>query len=266
MTQPTPPPGTRARPRHLDPAIVAYENALEHGALVRIKTQTVTQGPGLLAGSQVLHFQYNPETITRTRQGAWDARKQRRPGSGAPQTTRTERGGMGSGAVNAESEQITLKLVFDATEAILAKQPGAGDGILPELAFLEITALGKESTTTTTPGAAARPGQRAQPVRPDELLLVLGGSRTFPVVITNLTITEQKFLPTLVPIRAEVDLRLTVLEAGESAYREWIQKAFADLVTQRQNRAEVARQHSALDAVTAALTQSLFRPRDDGAG
>lgn len=263
----TTPPGTDPRPtRFLDPAIIAMDGALEHGALVRLRSAEPDLSSGTVAlggsgdeASQVLHFQHNPETMTRTRQGRWEARPQRRSGTPSP-SERTSRGAQGSGAVNAESEQITLKLVFDATEAILAARPQAADvGVLPELAFFEVTTLGKESQGGAT---AARPAgsQRSQAVRPDELLLVLGSSRVFPVVITNVTITEQKFTPQLVPIRAEVDLRLTVLEPGESAYAGWITRAFGDLVRQRTDAAAQVSGRGALDAVAQSLTASLTRP------
>lgn len=267
----TTPPGTDPRPaRYLDPAIIAMDGALEHGALVRLRSAEPDLSSGTVAlggsgdeASQVLHFQHNPETMTRTRQGRWEARSQRRSGTPSP-SERTSRGAQGSGAVNAESEQITLKLVFDATEAILAARPQAADvGVLPELAFFEVTTLGKESQGA----AAARPAgsQRSQAVRPDELLLVLGSSRVFPVVITNVTITEQKFTPQLVPIRAEVDLRLTVLEPGESAYAGWITRAFGDLVRQRTDAAAQVSGRGALDAVAQSLTASLTRPGATGA-
>jgi hypothetical protein len=251
--------------RFLDPDLLAHPGALEHGALVRLRSAepdlsggTVALGGSQDDSNQALHFQYNPETITRTRQGTWEARRQRRPGTPAP-SERTSRGAQGSGAVNSASEQITLKLVFDATEAILADRTGAADtGVLPELAFFEVTTLGKEGPASG-PGGARAGRQRAQPVRPDELLLVLGSSRTFPVVITNLTITEQKHTPQLVPVRAEVDLRLTVLEPGESAYAGWITRAFGDLLQQRTDNAASATQRGALDAVAASLTASLTR-------
>lgn len=250
--------------RFLDPTLIAFEHALEHGALVRLRTQSpgATDGTVSLEGNQVLHFQYNPETITRTRQGKWEARQQRRTAT-AP-SERTARGAQGTGAVNAESEQITLKLVFDATEAILGSKPEAAEkGVLPELAFFEVTTLGKESGGAeggARGGGGSRSGaQRAQPVRPDELLLVLGAARTFPVVVTNVSITEQKYTPELVPIRAEVDLRLTVLEPGESAYAAWITQVFGDLLAQRTANAEVAHQRSPLDAVARSLGAALQR-------
>jgi len=275
MTTPTTGAAGSTGPRSLDPQIVVFDHALEHAALVRIPSPASPSGsaPAAPVGAppphQVLRFQYNPESLTRTRQGNWEARKQRRPGVSPPQESRTERGGMGSGAVNAESEQLSFKLVFDATEAVLAGRPdAAATGVLPELAFLEVGVRGTDEPdkkagpaapatgkgTTTGPGKS-RPGQRAQPVRSDEMLLVLG-ERAFPVVITSLTITEQKFLPTLVPIRAEVDLRLTVLESGESAYRQWISTSFSALMAQRAAAAEVADHRSPLGAVTRALTDA----------
>ncbi|WP_143194248.1 hypothetical protein [Micromonospora sp. CB01531] len=258
MPQPTAADPTRdTGPRNLDPQLDALGHRLEHAALVRIPDPATATGkaPAPAGEHQVLRFQYNPETLTRTRQGNWEARKLRRSGVSPPQEARTERGGMGSGAVNAESEQISFKLVFDATEAILAGRADAGTtGVLPELAFLEIGARGRENPPAPAPAkAAARPGQKAQPVRPDEMLLVVGG-RAFPVVITSLTITEQKFLPTLVPVRAEVELRLTVLESGESAYRQWISTSFTALMKQRTDAAAVADFGGSLKAVTDALT------------
>jgi hypothetical protein len=94
-----------------------------------------------------------------------------------------------------------------------------------------------------------------RPVRPDQLLLVLGTERFFPVVITSLTITEQKFGPNLVPIRAEVDLKMNVLEATETAYNEWIRRAFNHLVTKRRDKAQKAysRSNEALSAIGRAL-------------
>jgi hypothetical protein len=258
MTEPT--------PRNLDPALIAFPHELERAALVRIPAppngKKQPPAPAGVPPHQVLRFQYNPESLTRTRQGNWAARKQRRPGMSPPQEARTERGGMGSGAVNAESEQLSFKLVFDATEAILDGRPDAAkDGVLPELSFLEIGTRGQENESAPAKpgGKAGKPGQKAQPVRPDEMLLVLG-DRAFPVVITSLTVTEQKFLPTLVPIRAEVDLRLTVLESGESAYRQWISTAFGALMEQRKQQAGRAGVTSPLSAVTRALDTAFAKP------
>ena len=160
----------------------------------------------------------------------------------------------------AESEQISLKISFDATEAVLAGrvsddgQPVAETGVLPELAFLEIMSLGREGKEAANKSKSPK-FEAIQPVRPDELLLVLGKQRLFPCVLTNLTITEQKFLPSFVPLRAEVDLKFNVLEPTESAYRQWIDSAFVALHQARTAaEAQAVAGDSVVQAIAAALT------------
>lgn len=294
MTESTAAPAAPAAsgPRNLNPRLFALGQKLERGALVRLSSPAPAgpagkgkagQGAAPTSGNdpasppQVLTFQYNPETLTRSRQGTWEARKQRRSGV-APQEARTERGGQGSGAVNADAEQISFKLVFDATENVLAGEDpdAAATGVLPELAFLEVAVRGGAAPATDSAPAkgakgasgsakGGKAGQGAQPVRPDELLLVLGG-RAFPVVLTSLTITEQKFLPTLVPLRAEVDLRLTVLEAGDSAYRQWIGTSFTALLKAREDAAAIATKAGPSGAVTAAIQAALTAPAPSAPG
>lgn len=221
-------------PRNLDPRLVAFEGKLERGAILRLDPSSGSADKAPLEGS-VLRFQYNPETVTRTRSGKWEPRKKRKDTVQSPQAVRS-RSGQGSSAVLAESEQISFKVMFDATEAVLAGRGGATEqGILPELAFLELASLGAEGKEKV-----GKSFEAIQPVRPDELLLVLGRQRMFPVVLTNITITEQKFLPSLVPLRAEVDLKFNVLEPTESAYRHWISAAFKQLYDARTAAAKEA--------------------------
>jgi len=239
-------------PIDLNPALLAFNHSIEKGALVRIDPANTTEFAG-----DMLYFQYNRETMTRTRTGQWEPRQQQRRATTAPpQDVRGERGGQGSAALRAESETIAMKISFDATEAILAGRayPNGGSaaalGILPQLAFLEVVALGKESQDTRSQSRR----DSARPIRSDELLLVLGRQRMFPVVLTSLTITEQKFSPTLVPIRAEVDLKMNVLEPVESAYSRWIKSAFDQLLKNRQDRmGEAAASGAVPDVIARAL-------------
>ncbi len=242
-------------PVNLDPRLDALESRLERGALMR-----VDNGPAAPAargdsattstplGGQVLQFQYNPETITRTRAGRWDPRLKRQGQQiASPQQVRA-RAGQGSSGLLAESEQIAFTVVFDATEAVLAGRAGAAEaGVLPQLAFLELVSSGRAGQT------ADRQRETVQPIRPDELLLVLGTARIFPAVLTNLSITEKKFLPTLVPLRAEVELKLTVLEPIESRYSSWIDAAFARLVQNRVTHSEEASSGSLAEAIAREL-------------
>jgi hypothetical protein len=258
-------------PINLDPRLIAFDSKLERGALMRLEAAAARGAPTgadvNLESGTVLHFQYNPETITRTRTGKWDARKKRKGQKvGSPHELRQspppqqvkQRDAMGSSALLADSEQISLKIVFDATEALLAGRATPEQGILPQLAFLEVVSTGKEGK------AANKQREAAQPIRPDELLLILGTQRIFPVVMTSLSITEQKFLPTLVPLRAEVDLKLNVLEPAESAYSAWVSVAFKRLFESRVNASELAIDRGdVVSAIASELNRQPF-PRQNG--
>lgn len=212
--------------------------ALTRGRLVRLEPDDQAEA--------ALEFQYNPETVTRTRTGRWEPRKRRRDPN-AVETPQQHRqlGASGTAALMAESETIAFQLIFDATDALLrtASGPGASeadpvaDGVLPQLAFLEIVSLGREPQDRTGERGRATVGQDIRPVRPDELLLELGQSRWFPCVLTDLTITEQKFSPTLVPLRARADIKLTVLEPVENANNQRTRSAFEQLLRRRQELA-----------------------------
>jgi len=253
---------------NLEPRLDALESSLERGALVRIdrsataNTATATVGVhgatvvgNSATGQLALQFQFNPETVTRTRAGQWDPRLKRQQAR-IPATPEV-RGdaSMGSSALLAESETISFKIVFDATEAVLAGTRGGVEtvGILPQLAFLELVSQGREGTVSDDPKKQDKTKEIVQPIRPDELLLVLGSARIFPVVLTNLTITETKFLPSLVPLRAEVELKLTVLEPIESRYSVLVDVAFAQLTQRRSKAVESASAPSIVDAVWKAL-------------
>lgn len=199
---------------------------------------------GLMA--RAMTFQYNPETITRARAGKWESRSRRNQNVPSPQEVRA-RSGSGAAQLLAESETISLKVVFDATEQLITSGADVGEGVLPELAFVELMSMGRP------PARRSNSGESARAVRPDELLLVLG-SRTFPVVLTNLTIVEQKFASDLTPIRAEVDLRFNVLEPVDVSMNTWVQQAFDQIANKRRSLSEKVGEGS--DA-TSALAQAL---------
>ena len=242
-------------PINLLPGLIAFDHQVERGKLVRISSETSAES---IVGD-VLEFQYNPESLTRSRSGKWEPRKRRRGTVDPPQEVRGK-DGQGSSALQAESETVSLKISFDATEAILAKRdPVPEEGILPQLAFLEMISLGKEKDKGKKKRAKK---DTANPIRPDELLLILG-KRVFPVVMTSLSITEQKFNPSLVPIRAEADIKLNVLEPVESAYNKWIKSAFDELLEARRSAAEKATsatEQTEISAIAAALRPEQSSP------
>lgn len=229
------------------------QTTLARGMLLRVEPpageETGDPAGSDFAGlvSRAITFQYNPETVTRARAGRWEARSRKNRGVPSLQDDRA-RSGAGSAHLLAESETISLKISFDATEARMAGS--GGDGVLPELAFLENTSMGR------TKGRGLLEGESTRSVRPDDLLLVLGPKRTFPVVLTNLTITEQKFAPDLTPIRAEVDLRFNVLEPVDVSLNRWVAEAF-NLVVQK--RTTLSQQVEQATSVAEALNGALGR-------
>ncbi|MES2639549.1 MAG: hypothetical protein V4850_08685 [Myxococcota bacterium] len=209
--------------RSLQPVLASFDKQrLERGALIILS--------GDRTKARALTFQYNPESVTRTRQGAWEYRKN---GQGKEQALsaaeqKLQDSFRGAGFF-VKAETIAFKLVFDATEAILSGQD-AGKGILPELSQLELVAFGSDARVDRS---AAPAGQnRLNPIFPTELLLVLG-LRRFPVILTQMTITEKRFDPALVPIRAEIDLAMRVLEPLETTETSVIWQAFEELQRNR---------------------------------
>lgn len=234
--------------RDLQPSIIAFPHRLTKGAFIILpgsepdpknpqKTAPAT-GP-----TKLLRFQYNPESITRTRTGAWDVRKNQKadaPKKGNSTAEQKLQSSLRGGGLFAKAETIAMKIVFDATEAILR---GAGDaldsGVLPELGALEMMALAEPPKEPDGNAAknkkAADEAVKLNALHPKELLLVLG-ERYFPVIVTSMTITEKRFSPDLVPLRAEVDLQMQILESTEVVGNPALFAAYKELVETRRRR------------------------------
>ena len=148
-------------------------------------------------------FQYNPETVTRTL---------------TPQTS----GGAPAGGAGPPGEAMrlagppleTLKfdVVLDATDQLeKGEAPAAEAGILPQLAQLEMLIYPKSALVIANE-ILMRVGI-LEVVAPEAPLtiLMLGPSRALPVRVTEFSITEEMFDPSLNPIHAKVSLGLRVL-------------------------------------------------------
>jgi hypothetical protein len=233
-------------PRNLEPSQVVLPTTLARGSLIALPNPNAKDGSGNPSAAmyETLRFQYNPETVTRARTGQWE-RKLDKKSSNAAQI-KAEQDAARGGALKAKSEVISFKLVFDAAELIMRGEDvgsvsggtfggtSTSQGILPELALLERFALG--------PDQIPDPPKKDQEfdlisLTPTEGLLLLG-PRTFPGVITQLTITEQRFNTELVPVRAEIDLRFRVLETNAVAVSKDTAQAFQDLLEQRRKLAQ----------------------------
>lgn len=147
---------------------------------------------------QVIIFQYNPETMTRTLQA------QRTQRQGDPAEVHRLKG--------PPVEKIQLKVELDAVDQLEKQDPIATSaGIYPQLSALEMMLYPKSSWVIAKAILAA--GGAIEIVPPEEpfTLFVWGINRVVPVRINNFSIAEQYYDPNLNPIGAEVSLTLEVL-------------------------------------------------------
>ena len=248
-------------PRNLEPGQIALPIKLERGCIVALpdpKAGKTSEGK-----AEILRFQYNPETVTRSRTGQWEHRLDKKGKISSAQATK-EMDNHRGGGLKSKSEMISMKLVFDATELLLRGAEGDDlilTGVLPELAMLERLALGPDQVPEPKKEDNEYP---LISLNPTSILLVLG-PRRFPAVVTSVNIVEQRFNPQLVPVRAEVDIRLRVLEATKSASNTLVATAFDELLAGRKKSAAQAVQVVEGDlqkAIAAALSPK--SPSDTG--
>jgi hypothetical protein len=134
-----------------------------------------------------LIFQYNPETLTHTfslpdnfQLSQNQPREPSKPGL----------------------EQIGLTLEFDATDQLEnAEQSRAfvDNGLCPPIAVLELMIKAQAKSGTQTP----------------LIFFLFGKNRTVPVWLNNIKIVEEAFDPNLNPIRARIEIIMTVRMSSE---------------------------------------------------
>ncbi|MDQ3803245.1 MAG: hypothetical protein M3416_05260 [Acidobacteriota bacterium] len=150
----------------------------------------------------VIVFQYNPETLTRTLQA------QASGDSGARSEAMRLRG--------APVETIKLDVEIDATDQLERQDPQAtSTGIYPQLSALEVLVYPRSSLViANTALLAAGTIEILPPIGPFTLF-VWGLQRVLPVRLTDFTITEEAHDVSLNPIRAKVSLGLRVLSYND---------------------------------------------------
>lgn len=162
----------------------------------------------------VVIFQFNPETMSRTIQIP------SRPQGGAARET-TQAG-------EPSIEKITIKAEFDASDQlnsgnILARTVGIG----PQLAALEKmvhpsnviggligAAIDAVGDALGLGGGDDEPTQPIPREKYPKLIFIWGLTRVLPVIVESMSITEQQFDSLLNPVRAEVTLGLSVSPPG----------------------------------------------------
>ena len=177
------------------------------GAPRLMKGGIVLMDPGSGTVLRVITLQYNPESLTRTLQA---------------QTVSD--GGDRSQALRltaAPVETLKLDAVIDATDQLefpVRNAVTAANGIAPQLAALE-TLLYPSSGAVEANNALARAGTlEIAPMESPLTLFVWSDKRVLPVRVTDFSITEEAFAPSLHPIRAKVGLGLRVLGVADLGF------------------------------------------------
>lgn len=177
---------------------------------------------GLSLPPLLFAFQFNPETLTRSRTATYTPAGADGNGAGCREGSEAQQRAC-LAQVQVSEETIGLTLNLDATDEINDGSGLAGQfGIGPQLSVLELMIYPKTDQLFGFPignllGGADQFGAAQAPTIPI-LLFVWGRSRVMPVVMTSLSITEQEYFPDLSPKRATVAVQLKVLEGFNPPY------------------------------------------------
>ncbi len=164
-------------------------------------------GAGLLGAlPNVVVFQFNPETISRT------------PSLAQPPATPTGAGSTDATQQPAQpTESMSFSLRLDATDQLASGNPiAASSGILPAISALELLMVPKSSLTIDLSAlAGTSPSYKQQPAKLPVVLFVWGPWRIVPVQIKTMSINETEYDQLLNPIRAEVSVSLQILTPSQ---------------------------------------------------
>jgi hypothetical protein len=171
-----------------------------------IKAGIVLADPNTGTVLRVIALQYNPETLTRSLKAQIAS-------------TGSEHQVIATRFTGAAVETIKVDAEIDATDQLAASDPTAISlGVHPQLALLE-TLIYPASSTLIANNAMASSGQlEVLPVEAPLALFVWSKQRITPVQISDISVTEEMFDPTLNPIRAKVSLSLRVLTIDDLGF------------------------------------------------
>lgn len=172
---------------------------LVRGALVQLAEDVV----GIIPN--VIPFQYNPETLSR-KLTPWNPFE----------VDQTARGQIAPTAQPFDpKEAMTMEIHFDAADQLEESDPVAAQfGVADRIAAIEKLLMPSQGLLGDLLGAAAAlAGAPQPPQRPTVpvALLVWGPGRILPVRVTDYSIDETTFLPSLQPLTAKISLSLEVL-------------------------------------------------------
>jgi contractile injection system tube protein len=157
---------------------------------------------------RVIALQYNPDSLSHSFQIK---------GAGADSGDRSEALRLKGPPV----ESIKIEAEIDAADQLAepASNPNAAQlGVQPQLALFELL-IYPASAQLQSNNALARSGTlEIAPMQAPLTLFVWGRNRVVPVRLTELSITEEAFDPSLNPIRAKVSLGMRVLSVDDLGF------------------------------------------------
>lgn len=171
-----------------------------------------TRSPRLIKGAlvgvdpmnplaSVVVFQYNPDTMTRKLD---------------PRVAGGGERGEAFRLTGAPKETISLSIEIDATDGLEEGNPLAiATGISPSLAALEMMLYPKSYQVIKNMAESAVGMVEILPATGPMILFVWGPTRVLPVRLTSLSIAEEAYDNLLNPIRAKVEIGLTVLSYND---------------------------------------------------
>jgi hypothetical protein len=170
----------------------------------------------------LLLFEFNPETLSRTRTIRLQTGTAPGTRGGYDFTLPTETPRVAQG-VTVEPEQFSLDILLDATDRMNDGNPIASVfGVEPELDTLRSMVEPKSQgpggvqMLSSLGLGSARAFQRNESA---SVLLLIWGTHILPVFLTSVRIDEKAHFPSLIPYRANANLSFQVIEGNNPFYK-----------------------------------------------
>jgi hypothetical protein len=197
-----------------------------------LKGGIVLLDPETAAVRRIISLQYNPDTLTRTLQVQ---------GAGGEGGDRAELLRLKGPPV----ETIKLEAEIDATDQLEFPDENSNAveaGIQPQLAALETIVYPTTSQLQANNARASSGSLEIIPMQAPLTVFVWSRNRVMPVRITEFSITEEAFDPSLNPIRAKVSLGMRVLSVNDAGFDH---KAGSLYMSYQQQKEKLAALHKA---------------------
>jgi hypothetical protein len=169
-----------------------------------VKGGIVLVDPETAKVRRVIALQYNPETLTRTLQA-------KHAGESADKAEALRLKGPATETFKVEAD-------IDATDQLEfpdQNRSAVEVGVAPQLAVLESLVNPTVEDLRSNQRLAASGAIEIAPTEGNLAIFVWGASRIVPVQVTEFSVTEEAFDPSLNPIRATVSLGLRVLSVDD---------------------------------------------------